>query len=294
MLNVIKSGPYALITCPPDWIGKSVEIILRDHLHIPKKMLHQWRMEKIVLLNGEVISWSTKIESSSIMYIPIYAEDLNVLVPLKMKLDILYEDDDIMVVNKPPFLNTHPISENDNHSLINAVTAYIDNNKIKPRHIHRLDKDTSGAILFAKHAYAGAILDQALSQGKIKRTYAALVQGILKKEQGTINAPIARDRHTSGKMRVSTSGKHAVTKFKVLQRFKSKNQSLVACKLETGRTHQIRVHMSSIGHPLIGDTLYGGMKSASLNRQALHAYKLEFIQPLTGEELSVESEIPFI
>ena len=106
MLNVIKSGPYALITCPPDWIGKSVEIILRDYLHIPKKMLHQWRMERSVLLNGEVISWSTKIESSSIMYIPIYAEDLNVLVPLKMKLDILYEDD--VGNNKEHLHNTLP------------------------------------------------------------------------------------------------------------------------------------------------------------------------------------------
>lgn len=294
MLNVTKSGPYAQITCPSDWVGKSIETILRDHLHIPKKMLHQWRMEKNVLLNGEAISWSTKIQSSSIIYIPIYADDLNALVPLKKKLEILYEDDDIMVVNKPPFLNTHPISENDHQSLMNVVTAYINNKKIKPRHIHRLDKDTSGAILLAKHAYAGAILDKALTDGEIKRTYVALVQGIVKKEQGTINAPIAKDRHTQGKMRVSPSGKQAVTKYKVLERFNSINQTLVSCKLETGRTHQIRVHMSSIGHPLLGDSLYGGNKNTHLNRQALHAYRLEFIQPLTGEKLSVESEIPFI
>ncbi len=294
MLNVIKSGPYAQITCPSHWVGKSIETILKDHLLVPKKMLHQWRMEKNVLLDGEITNWSTNIQSSSIMYIPIYADDLNALVPYKNKLEILYEDDDIMVVNKPPFINTHPISESDHHSLMNAVTAYLNNKNIKPRHIHRLDKDTSGAILFAKHAYAGAILNQALSQGKIKRTYAALVQGILRKDQGTITAPIAKDRHTSGKMRVSPTGKHAVTNYKVLERFKSRNQTLVACKLETGRTHQIRVHMSSIGHPLIGDTLYGGMKNTSINRQALHAYKLEFVQPLTGEKLLVESKIPFI
>lgn len=293
MLNVKKSGPYALITCPPEWVGLSIEAILRNDLHVPKKMMHQWRMDKTVLLDGEAISWTSKIHSSSIIYIPIYTEDLNPLVPLNLKLDILYEDEDIIVVNKPPFLNTHPVSVDDHHSLMNAVAAYLDNEKINPRHIHRLDKDTSGAILLAKHAYAGAVLDRALSNGEIKRTYAALVEGIVKKDQDIIIAPIAKDRHTSGKMRVSTSGKHAVTKFRVLKRFKSKNQTLVACQLETGRTHQIRVHMSSIGHPLVADTLYGGKKNNTINRQALHAYKLDFIQPITGERLTVESKIPF-
>ena len=294
MLNVIKTGPYAKITCPQNWVGKTIETVLKEELQIPKKMLHQWRMQKNVLLNGDVTSWSTKILVSSIMYIPIYAEDLNLLVPLNLKLEILYEDDDIIVVNKPPFLNTHPISENDHQSLMNAITAYLNNQNIKPRHIHRLDKDTSGAILLAKHAYAGALLDQALSEGKIKRTYAALVHGLVKKEEDTINAPIAKDRHTSGKMRISPSGKQAVTHYKVLDRMKSNRRTLVACKLETGRTHQIRVHMSSIGHPLVGDTLYGGKDDTHLNRQALHAYRLEFIQPITQRKLSVESKIPFI
>ena len=293
MLNVIKTGPYAQITCPQNWVGKSIETVLKEELQIPKKMLHQWRMQKNVLLNGEATPWSTKIHVSSIIYIPIYTDDLNVLKPLNLNLDVLYEDDDIMVVNKPPFLNTHPISEKDHHSLMNAVTAYINNKNIKPRHIHRLDKDTSGAILLAKHAYAGALLDQALTAGEIKRTYAALVHGLVKKEEGTINAPIAKDRHTSGKMRISPSGKQAITHYKVLERNKSKHQTLVTCRLETGRTHQIRVHMSSIGHPLVGDTLYGGNADTRLNRQALHAYRLDFVQPITHKKLSVESKIPF-
>lgn len=297
MNKVTRQGPYALITAPINWYDKTLEAILKDDLEIPKKMLHQWRMEKSVLLNENATSWSTKIQAGDTVFLPIYKdEDNSSIHPIFIPIEVLYEDDDLLVMNKPPYLNTHVDDPRKQESLTNAVAGYFKKRHlpIKPRHIHRLDKDTSGAILYAKNAYAAAILDKALSEGKIKRTYVALVEGIVSQDRGTIHAPIGKDRHVSGKMRISNTGKEAITHYSVLKRFARKNLTLVSCKLETGRTHQIRVHMSHIGHPLSGDPLYGGKINPKIKRQALHAFRLDFVQPLTKEKLFVECPIPFL
>ena len=180
-------------------------------------------------------------------------------------------------------MNTHPNDETDKNTLLNAAQFYLESTgeNSKVQHIHRLDRDTTGAILFAKHSLAGAILDRMLEKRKIKRTYLAIVEDHLKKKNGTIHEPIGRDRHHPTKRRVSSTGQEAVTHYQVIKQ--EKGSSYVKCWLKTGRTHQIRVHFSHIGHPLIGDTLYGG--KPLYKRQALHAAKLEFTHPITEEEI---------
>ena len=295
MLKINKINNYATIIIPPKWNGKTIDDLLKTELQVPKKMLHQWRMNKSLYYKEETLPWSVKVTTGDTLSIPIYEEEENPIPPVDLPISILYEDDDILVVNKPAGLSTHPVNHEDTCSLTNAISHYFLKNGIKtmPRHVHRLDKDTSGAILFSKHAYAGSILDKALADGQIKRTYAALLCGVVSKDTGTVNAPIGRDRHIAGRMRVSQTGKSAITHYKVIKRLKQVNRTLVSCRLETGRTHQIRVHMSHIGHPLLGDVLYGGKKDASLKGQALHAYRLDFLQPLTKERLQVDCPIPW-
>lgn len=183
-------------------------------------------------------------------------------------------------------MNTHPNNPlEETNTLMNAATYYLQaKGEIRNiRQIHRLDRDTTGAILFAKHGLAGSIFDQLLEKRKIKRTYIAAVHGGLHQKKGTINKPIGRDRHHATRRRVSPSGQTAITHYQVLKEDQANQLTYVKCWLETGRTHQIRVHFSSIGHPIVGDILYGG--KPLVKRQALHAAKLEFIHPFTQEDI---------
>lgn len=158
------------------------------------------------------------------------------------------------------------------------------------KHIHRLDRDTTGAILFAKHALAGAILDKEPQERRIKRTYLALVHGEMSKNKGTIREPIGRDRHHPTRRRVSPGGQPVATNYEIIEYFRKQNLSLIKCRLDTGRTHQIRVHLSRIGHPLAGDTLYGGKPVFA--RQALHAVKMEIPHPFSEE--AIVCHAPFL
>lgn len=293
MLKTDRENTYLLLKVPAEWINITIEDAIRNKLHTPKKMIHYWRMQKNVLLNGIQTPWTTLLSVEDTLYLPIYEREEGSPIPFRHSLSILFEDDDVLVVNKPAGMNTHPVTVEDSRSLVNAVSFYLNSNEtgIKPRHIHRLDKDTTGAVLFAKHGYAGAILDGYLAEGAIHRTYAALVHGIIKLDNGTIRKKIGQDRHAN-KMRVSSTGKEAITHYQVITRWPDKQQTIVHCHLETGRTHQIRVHMSDLGHPLVGDTLYGG--NPLIDRQALHAYRLQFPHPITRKEIICTSEVPFL
>jgi 23S rRNA pseudouridine1911/1915/1917 synthase len=163
--------------------------------------------------------------------------------------------------------------------------------QIRVRQVHRLDKDTSGAIIFAKHDLAHTLLNQALELRKIKRTYIAIIEGKLPQPKGKIDQPIGRDRHHATRRRVSPQGQRAITHYQVKQYVATNRLSIVSLQLDTGRTHQIRVHLSSIGHPIIGDVLYGG-KKGSIGRQALHALKVSLIHPFTAEKIEVEADFP--
>ncbi|MEI7025229.1 RluA family pseudouridine synthase [Paenibacillus sp. y28] len=207
--------------------------------------------------------------------------------------EVLYEDEWCMVVYKPAGISVHPAEPGQDGTLANRVAGYLlhTGQPRAVRHIHRLDKETSGPVLYAKHALAHAVLDEAMREKRIVREYAALVQGTPSPRKGTIRAGIAKDRHVSGKRRVSPAGDAAVTHYEVGQTFDRTKSSLVRLRLETGRTHQIRVHLSSMGHPLLGDKLYGG-STDYIRRQALHGERIIFAHPLTGEQIEIEAPFP--
>ncbi|GIP31353.1 RluA family pseudouridine synthase [Paenibacillus sp. J2TS4] len=212
--------------------------------------------------------------------------------PEWMDLDVLYEDDYCLVVNKPAGMAVHPTDRGGRGTLANAVASYYESTgqACRVRHIHRLDEDTTGPVLYGKNEFAQLILDEKLRDNEMERFYVALVAGQVKPEQGTIQAPIGRDRHHSQRRRVSRkTGQAAMTRYETLESYAG--ATLLKLKLETGRTHQIRVHLSYIDHPIIGDLLYGG-RTASISRQALHGLALSFPHPLTREIVAVEAPLP--
>ncbi|WP_342430066.1 RluA family pseudouridine synthase [Neobacillus sp. FSL H8-0543] len=283
MLTTTRKGNWMEIIIPKNWEGKTIEEIFRKHWESPRKLTHSFRMEDKVLINGNRANWNLPLVIKDKLLIKLFEEEETDIIANFHEIEVLYEDDHLIVINKPPFMNTHPNDKTDNNTLLNSVLFYLQSKGETGniRHVHRLDRDTTGAILFAKHQLAGAILDRMLEKREIKRTYIAKVHGLLKIKRGTINEPIGRDRHHPTKRRVSRSGQDAITHYQVLK--EEKNTSYVACWLETGKTHQIRVHLSYLGHSLIGDVLYGGKPLC--NRQALHAAKLEFIHPFTEEKI---------
>nr|WP_211184450.1 RluA family pseudouridine synthase [Paenibacillus lemnae] len=206
-------------------------------------------------------------------------------------LEVLYEDDFCLVVNKPPGMAVHPDDHSNELTLNHAVAAYYESTGVQSavRHVHRLDKDTTGPVLYAKNEYAQLKLDEAMRHKQIVRIYAAIVQGRVARNLKVIDLPIGRDRHHGQRRRVSLSGQHAVTRILSMEVYKE--ASLLYLSLETGRTHQIRVHLSHLGHAILGDSLYGGY-AVAFQQQALHGARLVFRHPLTGEEINVEAPWP--
>lgn len=269
------------------WSGQTVESLLKETWGAPKKWLHELRMEKGVKVNGKTVPWQTVLQKTDRLQLWLYKPEISDIHPNYQPLDILWEDEHLLIINKQAGLDVHPTAPNETGTLANAVAFYLQSDGVftKVRHVHRLDRDTSGAILFAKHALSAAMLDRMLEKRDIKRTYVAIVHGIMKKTRGTINTPIGRDRHHPTRRRVSKTGDQAITHYRVLETFQHSNTSLVELTLDTGRTHQIRVHMSYIGHPLAGDVLYGG-SADQYKRQALHAARLMFPHPFTNETIT--------
>ena len=217
------------------------------------------------------------------------------LEPENIPLDIPFEDENMLVVNKPTGMLTHPTSIQKTGTLVNALLYYCDGNLsgingvMRPGILHRLDKDTSGLLMIAKNDYAHQFLSEQIKNKTAIRQYLAVLHGILADDTGTINAPIDRNPSQKHKMAVVEGGKRAVTHWKVLERFDK--FTLIEATLETGRTHQIRVHFSYIHHPVVGDPLYGGTNiNIKLNGQALQAYRLSFISPTTKERMVIEIE----
>lgn len=220
------------------------------------------------------------------------------IIPEDIPLDILYEDNDVLVVNKPKNMVVHPAPGHYSGTLVNAVMYHCKDNLsgingvLRPGIVHRIDKDTTGSLIICKNDTAHNSLAAQLKEHSIRRKYLAIVHGILKEDEGVINAPIGRNPNDRLKMAVNyKNGKEAVTHYKVLQRLN--NYTFVECVLETGRTHQIRVHMASIQHPLLGDALYGPAKCPyKLEGQTLHAQILGFIHPTTGKYIEVCAPLP--
>jgi 23S rRNA pseudouridine1911/1915/1917 synthase len=208
-----------------------------------------------------------------------------------MELNILYEDEFTLIVNKPAGIEVHPSEKGQRRTLAHAVSAYYEmtGQDVRIRHIHRIDKETTGPVLYAKNEFAHYQYDKAMREKKIERIYVALAEGMIEQKKGKIDKPIGQDRHHSTRRRVSETGDPAVTHYEVIERLP--DHTLVRLRLETGRTHQIRVHMASINHPLAGDGLYGGTRGV-ISRQALHGERLLWSHPWTGEQQHVRAPLP--
>ena len=250
------------------------------------------------LVNSKVSKASLKLKIGDVVEINIPETKPLEIEKEDIPLDIVYEDDDLLIINKPQGMVVHPANGHYEHTLVNAVMYYSDdlsgiNGVARPGIVHRIDKDTSGLICVAKNDKAHLCLSEQLKDHTMSRTYIALVRGVIPENTGEINLPIGRDPHNRQKMAVTrTNSKEAVTYFKVLKRFS--NNTLVECKLKTGRTHQIRVHMAYIGFPIEGDPLYAGKKYDTLYKkgQLLVATSLKLIHPSTHKEMEFNIELP--
>ncbi|WEV60794.1 RluA family pseudouridine synthase [Streptococcaceae bacterium ESL0729] len=267
------------ITIPQNSPNMTLNILLEDKWLLPRKKRHLLRTKKGVLINNENKPWDTLVGPGDLITLIFDVSDYphkEVVLGHKNLVDCLYEDEHLIVVNKPEGMKTHP-NEPGELALLNHVSAYLGH----PAYVvHRLDQETSGAILFAKNQFVLPILNTMLEDKKIYRNYQALVGGRIKEDKMTIDKPIGRDRHNRSKRLVTKSGKRAITHLNLLDT--SRQNSYLSCILETGRTHQIRVHLASINHPIIGDSLYGKIKE---ERMMLHASKLSLTHPFTGEKL---------
>lgn len=293
MIHYTRKENNLIIKVPEKWNSIIIEDFFKNYWRAPKKIIHEWRMSKEVTVNSECVPWSTKLNEGDFFSIPLFTDYETESIPAtNLEIDIIYEDDFLLIANKPAHMDTHPSQPDANKTLINGVSYHLKQSgqTCMIKHIHRLDKDTTGAVLFAKNRLVGSMLDKMLEERKIKRTYYALVEGIMKSDKGTIQEKIGRDRHHATRRRVSPTGQTATTHYKVIQRYPKQNITLVSCTLESGRTHQIRVHFSHIHHPLAGDTLYGGKKI--FPRQALHAQQIEFIHPISEEKILCKA--PFL
>ncbi len=251
----------------------------------------------LVLVDGQKKKAKYDVKDGEVIQVSIPEPETMNVEPENIDLDIVYEDDDVIVVNKPQGMVVHPSPGHPDHTLVNALLYHSPlstiNGTYRPGIVHRIDKDTSGLLMVAKNNYAHESLSKQLKDKSNIREYIALVHGNIKENSGVINAPIGRSKKDRKKQAIVDDGKNAVTHFKVLERFGGE-YTLVSCVLETGRTHQIRVHMKYIGHPLAGDPLYGPKNTLKGNGQFLHAEKLGFVHPKTNEEMIFETPLPEI
>jgi len=280
--------------------GKRLDSFLAHQKVVPSRSFAQRLIsEGFVKIDGKPTTKNHRLKKDETVFIEIPPPKPSLVIPENIPLNIIYEDEDLIVLSKPVGLVVHPSYGHVNGTLVNALLAHTKDlsgvgGVIRPGIVHRLDKNTSGLMIVAKNDRAHHILSRALKDRKIKRSYLALVHGVMEVEAGIIDAPIGRNPKTRKTMAVTERGsKRAVTTFKVKERFR--NYTLLQLKLETGRTHQIRVHMRYVNHPVVGDPEYGYKKiekNLGLARQFLHSYRLEFTHPRTGEELSFEDELP--
>lgn len=288
-----RKGEWLILPVKEEWAGMSLQQMVKEKLHVPKGLAHSFRINKEVKLNDKDPDWTQPLKENDSLMIRVFQDETCDTEPEYMELDFLYEDDHFLIVNKPAGMDTHPNEPSQMGTLANGIAFHFQMNGLsrKIRHIHRLDRDTSGAVVFAKHPLSHAVLDRLLEERKVKRTYTAVVQGEVRQKKGSINHAIGKDRHHPSRRRVSTGGQSALTQFKREGYNPEYDASLLKLQLDTGRTHQIRVHVSHIGFPIAGDVLYGGNQNL-IRRQALHASEITVVHPFTDEVVDVSAPFP--
>ena len=251
----------------------------------------------LVTKNGVPLKKNYRVQAGDVFSVVLPEPEEMDAKPQDIPLDIVYEDGDVVVVNKPRGLVVHPAPGHPDGTLVNALLAHCGDSlsgvggAIRPGIVHRIDKDTSGLLIVAKNDEAHAALSDQLKDRSLSRTYDCIVHGNFREDAGTVNAPIGRDPRNRQRMAVTDkNSRPAVTHWEVLARYGK--YTYVRCRLETGRTHQIRVHMAHTGHPLLGDTVYGGRRDKGLETQCLHARGLKFIHPRTGQPVELWTELP--
>ena len=279
--------------------GKRIDAYVAEKMDISRVNVQRLIEENKLLVNGKSVKPSYKVKLGDEISIEKEEPKEIEIKPENIPIPILYEDNDIIVVNKPKGMVVHPANGNWEGTLVNAIMAICKDSlsgiggEIRPGIVHRLDKDTSGVIVIAKNDKAHINLSEQIKNHEVEKTYIALVRGIVKANEATIDMPIARSTSDRKKMAVSEKGKKAVTHFKVLKRYSKYNCSLLEVKIETGRTHQIRVHLAQIGYPIIGDSVYSkGSNIWGIEGQCLHAISLKFHHPVTGKEIFIEAPLP--
>ncbi len=280
---------------------KRLDAYISQNTDISRSMVQKLLDEEKITVNDKIQKASYKVQAFDKIQINIESPKEVKIEPQDIPLDIVYEDNDILVVNKQKGIVVHPANGNPDGTLVNAIMAHCKDSlsgiggELRPGIVHRLDKDTSGLLIIAKNDKAHIQVSQQIKDREVKKTYIALVRGTIVEDEATINMPIGRSTKDRKKMAVTKNGKEAVTHFKVLNRYTTNKGSytLLEIKIDTGRTHQIRVHMAEIGHPIIGDGVYSnGKNEFGVEGQCLHARRLEFVHPITGKEMKLEAPLP--
>lgn len=277
--------------------GKRLDAWLAERTELTRSAVQKLAEDGRVTAGGKPLTKNTRLTGTEAVSLLLPEPEAVEIVPQDIPLDVVYEDDDVIVVNKPKGLVVHPAPGHPDGTLVNALLYHCGdslsgiNGELRPGIVHRIDRDTSGLIIAAKNDFAHVRLAAQLQDHTLARTYRCIVTGNLREDAGTVNAPIGRCPADRKKMAVVAGGRNAVTHWQMLERYPG--AAYVECRLETGRTHQIRVHMAYIGHPILGDTVYGSKKPVpGLNGQCLHAVGLRFLHPRTGAPVELTCPLP--
>lgn len=272
--------------------GVKVDSILRNRMNLSRRMITGLKKRNFIFLNGEKVFTNAIVCAGDVVSVNIAKEESQDIEPQYIPIDIVFEDRDLLIVNKQPGLVVHPTRGHPEGTLSNAVMYHWKENRENTivRLVNRLDRDTSGLVIIAKNQFSHQAMAKLMAEGMVKKIYGAVVHGI-PDDEGVIDLPIDRPTRESIKREVNENGQRAITHYRVLKKFNG--ASLLEIRLGTGKTHQIRVHMSYTGHPIFGDTLYGtDDDSPFIGRQALHACRLMFAHPRTGEPMDIRTELP--
>jgi len=271
----------------------TVKEVLIDKLNISSRLLRKLKLNGRIFCNEKEAWVNDLVMHGDEVSVDITFEESNDKIkPQAGELDILYEDSCLLVINKPAGVVVHPTCLHLNGTLANFVKGYLEakGECVTTRFVNRLDRETSGVIVFAKNEYTQEVLSRQMEKGEFLKEYVAVTYGVMEKDSGTIDFPIKREEGSIMTRTVSPDGESAVTHFSVIDRVDG--MTFVKLRLETGRTHQIRVHLKAIGYPIVGDGLYSGRETDLIGRQALHAFKVSFVHPISGERLAITADVP--